>query len=200
MPPIRSICVFCGASSGHDPAYATAAAATGERLARLGIRIVYGGSRSGLMGILADAALGAGGEVIGVIPRGLVDRELAHAGLTRLEVVETLHQRKARMAELADAFIAMPGGLGTLEEDAEMLSWAQLELHAKPIGALDVRGYFGPLQSFVDRAVGEGFVAPHNGRLLLRDADLDGLLATFRAWVAPAGRFAPPDPDDRPST
>ena len=194
MPTIRSICVFCGASSGRDPGYAAAAAVTGETLARRGIRVVYGGGRLGLMGAVADAALAAGGEVVGVIPRGLVDRELAHPGLTRLDIVETLHERKARMAELADAFIALPGGLGTLEELAEVLSWAQLELHAKPIGLLDVGDYFSALEAFLDRAVDEGFVAERHRRLLLRDADLDSRLARFEAWEPPTGRFERPRP------
>ncbi len=192
MPPIRSICVFCGASSGHDPRYASAAAEAGDTLARRGIRVVFGGSRLGLMGAVADAALAAGGEVVGVIPRLLVDRELAHPGLTELLVVETLHERKAAMAGLADAFIALPGGLGTLEELAEVLSWAQLQLHAKPIGLLDIGGYFAALEAFLDRAVDDGFLAARNRRLLLRDVDVAGLLGQFAAWDPPAGRFGPP--------
>lgn len=200
MPPIRSICVFCGAASGRDPGYAAAAAATGETLARRGIRVVYGGGRLGLMGAVADAALAAGGEVVGVIPRGLVDRELAHPGLTDLHVVETLHERKARMAELADAFLALPGGLGTLEELAEVLSWAQLELHAKPIGLLDVAGYFAAFEAFLDRAVADGFVAERHRRILLRDDDLDSLLARFDGWEPPAGRFARPRPVGPPAS
>lgn len=193
-PPIRAICVFCGASDGRDPGYVAAAAATGETLARRGIRLVYGGGRQGLMGAVADAALAAGGEVVGVIPRGLVEREVAHTSLTDLRVVETLHERKALMAELADAFIALPGGLGTLEELAEVLSWAQLELHAKPIGLLDVNGYFGQLEAFLDHAAVEGFVAERHRRLLLRDDDLDRLLGAFETWQPPAGRFARPRP------
>ena len=193
-PTIRSICVFCGASSGRDPGYAAAAAVTGETLARRGIRLVYGGGRLGLMGAVADAALAAGGEVVGVIPRGLVDRELAHPMLTRLEIVETLHERKARMAELADAFVALPGGLGTLEELAEVLSWAQLDLHAKPIGLIDVGGFFGSLEAFLDRAVADGFVAERHRRLLLREDDLGALLERFAAWEPPTGRFERPRP------
>lgn len=195
---MRSICVFCGASTGRDPRYAAAAAAVGERLAQRGIRLVYGGGRLGLMGAVADAALAAGGEVVGVIPRGLVDRELAHPGLTRLEVVGTLHERKARMSELADAFIALPGGLGTLEELAEVLSWAQLDLHAKPIGLLDVGGYFEALEAFLDRAVAEGFVAARHRGLLLRDEDFDELLEQFTAWQPPSGRFQRPRPVEPP--
>ena len=196
MGSIHSICVFCGAATGRDPSYAAAAAVTGETLARRGIRVVYGGGRLGLMGTVADAALAAGGEVVGVIPRGLVDRELAHPALTELRVVETLHERKAQMAELADGFLALPGGLGTLEELAEVLSWAQLDLHAKPIGLLDVGGYFAPLEAFLDRAVAEGFIAERHRRLLLSDDDLDALLRRFDAWEPPAGRFDRPRPPD----
>ncbi len=198
MPSIQAICVFCGASDGRDPGYVAAAAAVGEELARRGIRVVYGGGRLGLMGALADSALAAGGDVVGVIPRGLVEREVAHTGLTELRVVETLHERKAQMAELSDAFIALPGGLGTLEELAEVLSWGQLELHAKPIGLLEVNDYFAPLEAFLDRAVAEGFVAERHRRLLLRDEDLDALLAAFDAWEPPTGRFARPRPADPP--
>ena len=191
-PGLRSICVFCGASTGKDPRYAAAAAAVGERLAARGIQVVYGGGRLGLMGTVADAALAAGGRVVGVIPRGLVDRELAHGGVTELRIVDTLHERKAVMAELSDGFIALPGGLGTLEELAEVLSWAQLDLHAKPIGLLDVDGYFDRLEAFLDHAVAEGFVAERHRRLLLRDDDIDRLLAAFAAWRPPPGRFDRP--------
>jgi uncharacterized protein (TIGR00730 family) len=192
VPILRSVCVFCGANRGANPRYAAAAAVTGERLASLGIQLVYGGSRGGLMGSLADAALAAGGRVVGVIPRGLVDRELAHPDLSELLIVDTLHERKAKMAELADAFIALPGGLGTLEELAEVLSWAQLDLHTKPIGLLDVGGYFAALEAFLDHAVAEGFVAERHRRLLLRDDDIDRLLETFATWQPPTGRFEPP--------
>jgi uncharacterized protein (TIGR00730 family) len=192
VPGIRSVCVFCGASSGRDPRYAAAAAVTGERLAARGIRLVFGGGRRGLMGAVADAALAASGEVVGVIPQGLVNRELAHTGLTELRIVDTLHERKAVMAELADAFIALPGGLGTLEELAEVLSWAQLELHAKPIGLLDVGGYFAGLDAFLDHALAEGFVAERHRRLLLHDDEVDRLLDRFATWAPPEGRFPMP--------
>jgi uncharacterized protein (TIGR00730 family) len=192
VPAIGSICVFCGASAGGDEAYRGAAATVGATLAKRGIRLVYGGGRLGLMGAVADAALAAGGQVVGVIPRGLVDRELAHAGATELVVVDTLHERKAEMAARADAFLVLPGGLGTLEELAEVLSWAQLDLHAKPIGLLDVNGYFASLEAFLDHAVGEGFVAERHRRLLLRATDLDALLTAFGAWEPPVGRFPPP--------
>jgi uncharacterized protein (TIGR00730 family) len=192
MSEIRSVCVFCGASPGRGDAYRRAAADLGGTLARRGIRLVFGGGRLGLMGVVADAALAAGGEVVGVIPRGLVDRELAHAGVSKLIVVETLHERKAEMAAHADAFVALPGGLGTLEELAEVLSWAQLDLHAKPIGLLDVDDYFASLASFLDHAVGEEFLTERARGLVLRDSDLDRLLGRFEAWEPPAGRFPPP--------
>ena len=175
------ICVFCGASPGNEARYVDAARAVGAGLAQQGIGVVYGGGRVGLMGAVADAALAAGGEVIGVIPQGLVDRELAHPGLTELRVVDTLHERKAEMADLADAFIALPGGLGTLEELAEVVSWAQLGLHAKPIGLLGVGGYWADLLRWLDGAVAAGFVAPANRGLILEASNLDELLARFDA-------------------
>jgi uncharacterized protein (TIGR00730 family) len=152
------VCVFCGASGGRQTAYAEAAHAFGATLARRGLGLVYGGGRVGLMGALADGALAEGGEVIGVIPQELVDRELAHGGLTRLEVVGSLHERKALMAELSDAFVALPGGFGTLDELMEQLTWAQLGLHAKPVGLLDVAGYWAPLIALARHATEEGFV------------------------------------------
>jgi uncharacterized protein (TIGR00730 family) len=182
VPALRRVCLYAGSSPGADPAYAEAAAATARNLAERGIGIAYGGASVGLMGVLADAALDAGGEVIGILPRALVSREIGHRGLTRLEIVETMHERKARMAELSDAFIALPGGLGTLEELAEVLSWAQLELHAKPVGALDVGGFFGSLVAYLDHAADEGFVAPGHRDLLLVDDDLDRLLERFATW------------------
>jgi uncharacterized protein (TIGR00730 family) len=185
---IGRLCVFCGASAGRDPVYATFARDVGAELAGRGIGIVYGGSRVGLMGALADGALAAGGEIVGVIPRGLMDRELAHRGVTELRVVETLHERKAVMASLADGFVALPGGLGTLEELAEVMSWAQLELHDKPIGLLDPTGYFEPLLGFLDRAVEEGFLAAAQRELLVVARDVDGLLVQFGAQRAPVGR------------
>lgn len=186
---IRRICVFCGASPGSDPAHLALARSVGRGLAERGIGIVYGGGQVGLMGALADAALAAGGEVIGVIPQGMVDRELAHPGLTRLHVVRTLHERKAVMADHADAFIALPGGLGTLEELAEVLSWAQLDIHAKPVGVLDGGGYWRSLLAWLDDAVAEGFLADTHRGLLLDAPDLAGLLAAFERWSPPAGRW-----------
>ena len=189
MRALRRICVFCGASPGRDPAYARLAAAVGAGLAARGIGVVYGGGRVGLMGALADAALAGGGSVVGVIPQGLVDRELAHPGLTELRVVDTLHERKATMAALADAFIALPGGLGTLEELAEVTSWGQLDLHAKPIGLLDDGRYWSSLLAWLDGAVDAGFVAPVHRGLLLRETDLGVLLGRLEAWAGPPGRW-----------
>jgi uncharacterized protein (TIGR00730 family) len=186
---LQRITVFCGASLGHDPVHATLARSVGADLAQRGIGVVYGGGRVGLMGALADAALAGGGEVIGVIPQGLMDRELAHPDLTRLDVVRTLHDRKARMGELADAFIALPGGLGTLEELAEVVSWAQLDLHRKPIGLLDADGYWLPLLEWLDAAVEAGFVASTHRGLLIREPDLGTLLARFGDWEPPVARW-----------
>jgi len=186
---LRRICVFCGASPGRDLRYAQVATLVGESLAQRGIELVYGGGAVGLMGALADGALAAGGRVTGVIPAGLVERELAHKGVTELRIVTTLHERKAVMAELSDAFLALPGGLGTLEELAEVLSWAQLELHAKPVGALDVGGFFRPLVAYVDHVEREGFVAPGHRDLLLVDDDLGRLLERFATWRPPRGRL-----------
>jgi uncharacterized protein (TIGR00730 family) len=189
------LCVFCGASAGRDPGYVDLARSVGAGLAGRGIGVVYGGGRLGLMGALADAALAAGGEVIGVIPRGLVGRELAHPGVTELRIVESLHERKAQMAELADGFISLPGGLGTLEELAEVASWAQLELHDKPIGLLAFGGYWDPLLAWLDYAVAEGFISAQHRRLVMVDADLPALLARFEAWRPPPGRWdEPPAP------
>lgn len=171
------------------------AASVGAGLAARGIGVIYGGGRVGLMGALADAALAAGGEVVGVIPRRLVDRELAHAGLSELRVVESLHERKAQMADLADGFIALPGGLGTLEELAEVASWAQLELHDKPIGLLGPPSYWDPLLAWLDHAVTEGFIAPQHRRLVAIDTDLGALLVRFAAWRAPPEPWvSPPAP------
>jgi uncharacterized protein (TIGR00730 family) len=188
------ICVFCGASPGRDASYVELARAVGAGLAERGIGVVYGGGRVGLMGALADSALAARGEVIGVIPRRLVDRELAHPGLTSLHVVGSLHERKAKMAELADGFIALPGGLGTLEELAEVASWAQLDLHTKPIGLLG-GSYWRPLLEWLEQAVAESFVAPAHARLITLDTDLDALLARFERWTPSAARWTgPPNP------
>src|SRR5262249_11009257 len=150
---MKRLCVFCGSSAGGAAAYADAARRFGPALAAHGLGLVYGGGHVGLMGVVADAVLGGGGEVIGVIPQALVDRELAHTGLTALRVVATMHQRKALMADLADGFVALPGGFGTADELFEILTWAQLGLHAKPVGLLDVNGFFTPLLAWVERCV-----------------------------------------------
>ncbi len=186
------LCVFCGASPGRDPGYLALARSVGGGLAARGIGVVYGGGRVGLMGAVADAALEAGGEVIGVIPTRLVDRELAHRGLTDLRVVDTLHARKALMADLSDGFIALPGGFGTLEELAEVVSWAQLDLHAKPIGLLGPDGYWDGLIEWLDHAVAEGFIAPQHRGLVAVDPDLDALLDRFAHWSPPASRWTDP--------
>jgi uncharacterized protein (TIGR00730 family) len=173
---VQRVCVFCGASSGRSPAYAAAARAFGAAAAGRGLGVVYGGGRVGLMGAVADGALAAGGEVVGVIPRSLVDRELAHGGLTELHVVSSLHERKALMAELADAFVALPGGFGTLDELLEQLTWSQLGLHAKPIGLLDVDEYWRPLIALARQATEEGFVREADLAAIAVAADADGLL------------------------
>jgi uncharacterized protein (TIGR00730 family) len=164
---MKSVCVFCGSSPGVRPSYCEVAAALGREVVRRGLRLVYGGGNVGLMGVLADAALEAGGAVIGVIPQALVDKEIAHRGLTELRVVASMHQRKALMADLADAFIALPGGFGTLEEFCEMLTWLQLGLHAKPCGVLNVEGFFDPLLALFDRAVADRFLRPEQRAAVL---------------------------------
>ncbi len=176
----RHVAVFCGANPGADAAYAAAAEAVGTGLARAGHTIVYGGSSRGLMGILGDAALAAGGQVIGVIPRSLVEQERAHRGLTALHVVGSMHERKARMAELADAFVALPGGIGTLDELFEIWTWRQLGFHDKPIACYDVRDYFAPLRAFLDRATAEGFLGAASRQVLGHATHVDELLALIR--------------------
>jgi uncharacterized protein (TIGR00730 family) len=174
--PLKRVCVYCGSHSGSRAAYAQAARAMGEALAQRGIGVVYGGGRVGLMGALADAALAAGGSVTGVIPRALVSREIAHLDLKDLRVVDSMHERKALMAELADAFIALPGGFGTLEEFCEVLTWAQLGLHHKPCGLLNVAGFYDSLLSFFDHAAAEDFIRDlHRGQVVV-ESDLERLL------------------------
>ena len=156
---MRSVCVFCGSAFGADPAFARDAAAIGTGLAHRGLRLVYGGGASGLMGVVADAALAAGGEVVGVMPRNLTQREVQHRALTSFHEVDSMHARKALMAELSDAFLVLPGGFGTLDEFCEILTWAQLGLHAKPIALLNTAGYFDTLLTFFDHALQQGFVS-----------------------------------------
>jgi uncharacterized protein (TIGR00730 family) len=182
---MKRVCVFCGSSVGRNPRYAEAARRTGATLARRGIGLVYGGGSVGLMGAVADAALEAGGEVVGVIPKALQVRELAHARLTKLHVVASMHERKAKMAELAEGFVALPGGMGTLEELSEVLTWAQLGIHARPCGLLDVDGYYRPLVAFFDHAVAEGFLRPEHRRLVLVADEPGALLDQFAAWTPP---------------
>lgn len=179
---ITSVCVFCGSSPGRDPAFAEAARAFGRSLAARGLELVYGGGHVGLMGAVADAALGAGARVRGVITRALQDREVAHRELTELLVVETMHERKAAMADMADAFVMLPGGFGTWEELFEAVTWTQLGIHAKPCGILDVAGYFGPLVGMLDAAAAQRFVRPEHREILLLDDDAASLLDRLAAW------------------
>lgn len=183
---LSAVAVFCGSSHGNDPLFGEAARGTGRILAARGIDVVYGGGHVGLMGVLADAALEAGGKVIGVIPRDLHDRELAHHGLTELHVVSSMHERKAVMADLSDAFIALPGGAGTLEEIAEQWTWAQLTIHAKPCGFLDVAGFWAPMRAMVDQMVASGFVREEQSGIVTFSDDLDDLLGSLDspdAWT-----------------
>ena len=180
------VCVFCGSSVGARPEYAEAARDLAAELARRHLGLVYGGGGVGIMGVLADAALASGVEVIGVIPRPLASRELAHTGLTELRLVESMHERKATMAALADGFVALPGGLGTLEETLEILTWAQLGIHRKPVAALNVAGYWDDLIRLLGHAIAEGFVR-HEYAALMLFADTPGeLLDRMAAWQPPA--------------
>ncbi|HTU80751.1 MAG TPA: TIGR00730 family Rossman fold protein [Candidatus Acidoferrales bacterium] len=174
------ICVFCGSSSGRGEAYLELARATARTLAGAGYAIVYGGGRIGLMGALADGALEAGGEVIGVIPRALAGAEVAHSGLTRLHVVESMHERKALMAASSDGFVALPGGFGTMDEFCEILSWRQLGIHDKPVGLLNYGGYFDRLVELFDAMVDRGFVRPDHRRLFATAGSIEALLAAMR--------------------
>jgi uncharacterized protein (TIGR00730 family) len=192
---VERVCIFAGSNVGAGPAFADAARALGAGLAAEGIGIVYGGGNVGLMGVGADAALGAGGEVIGVIPDFLMAKELGHTGVTRLEVVGSMHERKALMAELADGFVALPGGFGTFDELFEILTWGQLGLHAKPVVALDVAGYYEPLAALVARAEEAGFLRPQHRGLLRVATDVPSTLAALYEPVAPpAGKWL-----DRPA-
>ncbi|HEY3799424.1 MAG TPA: TIGR00730 family Rossman fold protein [Caulobacteraceae bacterium] len=184
-----NLCVYCGSGFGDDPAYLAATVETGRLLAAEGVGVIYGGAKIGLMGALADAALAAGGQVTGVIPTVLVEREIAHGGLTQSHVVEGMHQRKALMADLSDGFVALPGGPGTLDEIAEQWVWALLGIHKKPVGFLNIKGYFDPLRAMAERMAAEGFVsATHTGMLIFAETPAE-LLARFRAYVAPPPKF-----------
>jgi uncharacterized protein (TIGR00730 family) len=182
---IRSLCVFCGSNSGNDAAYANVARDFGALLAKSKIALVYGGGHVGLMGIVADAVLGGGGNAIGVIPRMLWDREVGHRNLTKLHVVETMHERKALMASLSDAFVALPGGLGTLEELFEVWTWAQLGIHRKPLGFLDTLGFYAPLLSFLDSAVDAGFIRVQHRSMAIVDVDPASLLRRLSEYEPP---------------
>jgi uncharacterized protein (TIGR00730 family) len=194
---LKRVCVFCGSNVGARPDYTQAARGIGALLAARGIGLVYGGGNIGLMGVMADAALEAGGEVIGVIPQSLVAREVAHHGLTELRVVQTMHERKAMMNALSDAFVAMPGGFGTLDEFFEVLTWSQLGYHGKPCGLLDVADYFRDLLAMLDRAVLEKFLRPAHRALVMADEDPARLLQRMAAftpvtggkWAAADGNF-----------
>ena len=181
----RRLCVFCGSSPGSLPAYRAAAERLGAALVAGGWELVYGGGNVGLMGALADAVMARGGRVTGVIPDGLLRREVGHRGISELRVVSSMHERKALMAELAAGFVALPGGIGTLEEIFEMLTWAQLGIHAKPCALLDVEGYYRPLAGFLDRVVEHRFVRVEHRRMLIVESDVDALLERIDAYQAP---------------
>ena len=186
---MKRICVFCGSNAGHNPLYRSAAEKLGRLLAERGIELVYGAGNVGLMGAVADACLEAGGTVIGVIPEALVGKEVAgrpvdHRALTRIEIVDSMHTRKARMAELSDGFIALPGGFGTFEEFCEILTWGQLGFHAKPMGLLNINGFYNPLLALFDHAVGEGFLRQQNRAMALAETDIERLLEAMLAYRA----------------
>ncbi|MDO5058148.1 MAG: TIGR00730 family Rossman fold protein [Lautropia sp.] len=180
------VCVFCGSASGHLPVYSEMAAQLGQALADAAIGLVYGGASVGLMGVVADAALSRGGEVIGVIPQALAGREIAHEGLSALHVVDSMHTRKAMMAELSDAFVALPGGAGTLEEIFEVWTWAQLGYHGKPCALLNVQGYYDGLLAFLDGVVAQGFLRPAYREMLIVATTPQDLLARLRDYQPPA--------------
>ena len=182
---MRSVCVFCGGNSGANPRFAEAAARVGEVIAEAGLCLVYGGSSVGLMGIAANAALARGGKVLGVIPEGLASKEIAHQGLTELRVVSSMHERKALMVERSDAFVALPGGFGTLDELFEILTWGQLGLHRKPIALLNVDGFYNSLLDFLDRAVADQLLLEQHRGMLLLETSPDHLLLTFETYQAP---------------
>jgi uncharacterized protein (TIGR00730 family) len=179
------LCVFSGSSPGAQPDYRRAAEELGRALAGQGVGLVYGGASVGLMGVVADAVLDAGGDAIGVIPQALVEREIAHPGVSELRVVGSMHERKALMAELADGFVALPGGMGTLEELFEVYTWTQLGLHSKPLGLLDVRSYYAKLVAFLDHAVEERFLTVEHREMLVVEQRAEALLEAFRRWRAP---------------
>jgi uncharacterized protein (TIGR00730 family) len=180
---MNRLAIYCGSASPADPAYVESARAVGRTLAERGIGVVYGGGKLGLMGAIADSALEAGGEVIGIIPQALVDAEVAHRGLSELHVVGTMHQRKQAFTDLSDGFVTLPGGTGTMDELWEALSWAQLGYHAKPVGLLNVSGYYDGLIAFWQEMASVGFVRPQHRGLLIVDSDLDGLIDQMAAFT-----------------
>lgn len=182
---MKSICVYCGSNFGDSPLYRSAAEELGRALVARGQTLVYGGGNVGLMGVVADTVMQGGGEVVGVIPRSLLEREVGHRGVTRLEVVETMHERKSRMAELCDAFVALPGGWGTLEELAEAATWTQLGIHRKPVGLLNILNFYDPLLAYLDNAVAAGFIrAPHRG-LVVSAETVEGVLKAVETAELP---------------
>ena len=182
---MRRVCVFCGSSVGNQRAYSDAAEALGKLLAGRGIALVYGGGNVGLMGVIAETVMAHGGQVIGVIPHALAEREIANIAITDLRVVDSMHTRKAMMADLADAFIAMPGGVGTFEEFFEAVTWTQLGLHRKPCGLLNVNAFYSPLAAFIDQAVDEGFIKPVHRSIIVVDDDPERLLDSLSAIQLP---------------
>ncbi|MGO4674757.1 TIGR00730 family Rossman fold protein [Bosea sp. 2YAB26] len=183
---MKSVCIFCGSNPGNDEVYVAGARAMGAEIARRGLTLVYGGGAVGLMGTVANAALAAGGEVHGIIPRALREKEIGHNGLTRLEVVDTMHTRKARMAELSDGFIAMPGGIGTFEEIFEIWTWGQLGIHTKPLGFLNIGGFYDPLATFLDNTVEAGFLKQNHRAMAMTDTEPATLLERMDQYVPSA--------------
>ena len=190
---MKSVCVFCGSRLGNRTAYREAAVAVGQQLAQRGLTLIYGGGNVGLMGVVADAALEADGKVIGVIPKFLKTQEVAHEGLTDLKVVSSMHERKTCMANLADAFIALPGGYGTLEEFCEIITWAQLKLHHKPCGLLNIEGYFDPLLQLLEHALNEGFITPSLRQLVITATQPHQLLEKFSIYKSVVDEKISPD-------
>lgn len=180
---LSTLCVYCASSPGVDPEFASAASAFGRLLANSGVRLVYGGGHVGLMGLLADAVLDEGGEVHGVITRALEEKEVAHLGVTKLVVVETMHQRKAAMADLADGFVMLPGGFGTLDEFMEAVTWTQLGIHSKPCGVLNVKSFFDPLRALLELATQERFLRPEHRDIVIMESDPVALMDRLRAWT-----------------
>jgi len=183
---VKRVCVFCGSSPGHDPIFLDAADRLGRAIARRGLDLVYGGAHVGLMGRVADAALAEGGHVIGVIPRSLVEREIAHTGLSELRIVSSMHERKALMEQLSDGFVALPGGTGTFEEMCEIFTWGQLGLHAKPCALMNVGGYYAPFLQLLDNAVAMGFLRPVYRSMVLVEEEPNAVLERFATYEPPA--------------